>query len=66
MRHLEGGGIWRYRPETGQLDVVCKGFVNPWGHVFDRYGESFATDGAYGEGVNYVFLPRRCIRHFTR
>ncbi len=55
MRHLEGGGIWRYRPETGQLDVVCKGFVNPWGHVFDRYGDTFATDGAYSEGINYVF-----------
>jgi glucose/arabinose dehydrogenase len=54
-RHLEGGGIWRYRPETGELSVVCKGFVNPWGHIFNATGESFATDGAYGEGINYVF-----------
>ena len=54
-RHLDGGGIWRYRPETGELSVFCKGFVNPWGHSFDAYGESFATDGAYVEGINYVF-----------
>jgi putative heme-binding domain-containing protein len=54
-RHLEGGGIWRYRPETGELSVLCKGFVNPWGHIFDAVGESFATDGAYMEGINYVF-----------
>ena len=54
-RHLEGGGIWRYRPETGELSVFCKGFVNPWGHIFNATGESFATDGAYGEGINYVF-----------
>ncbi len=54
-RHLDGGGIWRYRPTTGRLEVVCKGFVNPWGHIFDAVGESFATDGAYFEGINYVF-----------
>ena len=54
-RHLDGGGIWRYRPETGRLEIVCKGFVNPWGHSFDAHGESFVTDGAYFEGINYAF-----------
>ena len=54
-RRLDGGGIWRYRPTTGQLEIFCKGFVNPWGHVFNEAGESFATDGAYFEGINYVF-----------
>jgi len=54
-RHLDGGGIWRYRPTTGQLEVFCKGFINPWGHVFDQYGESFVTDGAFFEGINYAF-----------
>lgn len=54
-RMLDGGGIWRYRPETRQLEVFCKGFVNPWGHVFDAYGQSLATDGAYFEGINHVF-----------
>jgi putative heme-binding domain-containing protein len=55
VRRLLGGGIWHYRPETRELEVFCKGFVNPWGHVFDRWGQSFGTDGAYGEGINYIF-----------
>ncbi|HND52927.1 MAG TPA: HEAT repeat domain-containing protein, partial [Pirellulaceae bacterium] len=55
VRRMNGGGIWRFRPETQQLDVVCNGFVNPWGHHFDYWGQNFATDGAYGEGINYLF-----------
>ncbi len=55
VRRLNGGGIWRFRPETLELEVLCHGFVNPWGHHIDRWGQSFATDGAYGEGINYVF-----------
>ena len=55
VKRLMAGGIWHYRPETGELDVFCRGFVNSWGHIFDRYGQSFATDGAFGEGINYVF-----------
>ncbi|MBC7854878.1 MAG: sorbosone dehydrogenase [Pirellulaceae bacterium] len=55
VKRLSGGGIWRFRPETMELDVLCHGFVNPWGHHFDRWGQSFVTDGAYGEGINYVF-----------
>lgn len=54
-RHLDGGGVWRYRPDTGELSVFVYGFVNPWGHAFDAHGESFVTDGAGGEGINYVF-----------
>lgn len=55
VRRMNGGGIWRFRPETMELEVLCLGFVNPWGHHFDYWGQSFATDGAYGEGINYVF-----------
>jgi putative heme-binding domain-containing protein len=55
-RRLGGGGIWQFRPETLQLDVFARGWVNPWGHHFDRWGQSFVTDGAGGEGINYV-LP---------
>ncbi|MCP4848047.1 MAG: sorbosone dehydrogenase [Verrucomicrobiaceae bacterium] len=55
VRRLLAGGIWHYRPETGELEVFARGFVNSWGHVFNRYGQSFATDGANGEGINYVF-----------
>jgi putative heme-binding domain-containing protein len=55
VRRLGGGGIWQFRPESMRLEVFCRGFYNPWGHHFDRWGQSFATDGANGEGINYVF-----------
>ncbi len=55
LRRLLAGGIWHFRPETAELEVFARGFVNSWGHAFDRYGQSFATDGAFGEGINYVF-----------
>ncbi len=56
VRRLGGGGIWELRPETMELDVFIRGLCNPWGHAFDRWGQSFATDGAGGEGINYC-LP---------
>jgi putative heme-binding domain-containing protein len=54
VRRLNAGGIWQFRPETLELGVFLRGLVNTWGHHFDRYGQSFATDGAGGEGINYV------------
>ncbi|WP_165251442.1 PVC-type heme-binding CxxCH protein [Paludisphaera soli] len=56
VRRLNGGGIWRFRPETMELDVFIRGLVNTWGHQIDAWGQSFATDGAGGEGINYC-LP---------
>jgi putative heme-binding domain-containing protein len=53
VKRLNAGGIWRFRPETMGLDVLVRGFVNTWGHHTDRWGQSLATDGAYGEGVNH-------------
>ena len=55
VKRMNGGGIWRFRPDTMELEIHCLGFVNPWGKIFDDWGQSFATDGAYGEGINYVF-----------
>jgi putative heme-binding domain-containing protein len=55
VRRLGGGGVWHFRPETGQAEIFTRGQVNPWGHVIDRWGQSFTTDGAYSEGVNYAF-----------
>lgn len=54
VRRLNAGGIWQFRPETLELGVFLRGLVNTWGHHYDRYGQSFATDGAGGEGINYV------------
>jgi len=54
-RQLNGSGTWRMRPETLQLEIESRGLVNPWGYAFDRWGQSFATDGAGGNGIAYVF-----------
>jgi len=62
VRRLGGGGIWEFRPESMWLDVLARGWVNPWGHLFDRWGQSFATDGAGGHGINYV-LPGASYEH---
>ncbi|NQV26431.1 MAG: HEAT repeat domain-containing protein [Rhodopirellula sp.] len=53
-RRLNAGGIWQFRPETMELNVFARGWVNTWGHQFDKSGQSFVTDGAGGEGINYV------------
>ena len=54
VRRLNGGGIWQFRPETLELSVLMRGLVNPWGYQHDAWGQSFATDGAGGEGINYI------------
>lgn len=54
-RRLNGGGIWQLRPESQKLEVYVRGFWNSWGHHFDRFGTSFITDGAGGEGIAYGF-----------
>ncbi|MEY3173617.1 MAG: hypothetical protein RLZZ436_1531 [Planctomycetota bacterium] len=54
VRRLNAGGIWQFRPDTLELGVFLRGLVNTWGHHYDRWGQSFATDGAGGEGINYV------------
>ncbi len=55
VRRLMGGGIWEFRPETRRAEIISKGLINPWGFEFDRWGQSFACDGAGGEGVNFIF-----------
>ena len=55
VRRLNAGGIWRLRPGTLELDVFSRGLVNPWGHAFEPWGRSLATDGAGGEGIYHCF-----------
>ena len=55
IKELEGGGVWRFQPERMQLDIYLRGLINPWGLRFDKWGNSFLTDGAGREGINYAF-----------
>ncbi len=52
---LNGSGTWSFRPEKEQLEIFSRGLVNPWGEAFDEWGQAFATDGAGGSGINYIF-----------
>jgi putative heme-binding domain-containing protein len=54
VRRLNAGGIWQFRPETEKLEVFARGWVNTWGTAWTKWGTTFATDGAGGEGINYV------------
>ncbi|VTT97436.1 membrane-bound dehydrogenase domain protein : Probable L-sorbosone dehydrogenase OS=Planctomyces maris DSM 8797 GN=PM8797T_24331 PE=4 SV=1 [Gemmataceae bacterium] len=54
VKRLNAGGIWRFNPDTTRLDVFARGWVNAWGHAFDKYGQSIVTDGAGGEGINHA------------
>jgi glucose/arabinose dehydrogenase/lysophospholipase L1-like esterase len=48
----KNAGVYRYEPRTEKLDVfVSYGFANPWGHVFDRWGQNFVADAS--GGANY-------------
>ncbi len=45
-------GVYRYEPQTEKVDVfVSYRFANPWGHVFDRWGQNFVADAS--GGANY-------------
>ncbi len=54
VRRLNAGGIWQYQPQSEKLEVFARGWVNSWGTAWNKHGTTFATDGAGGEGINYV------------
>jgi putative heme-binding domain-containing protein len=59
-RRLAAGGTWAFRPETQELGVFSRGLINHWGHAWDKYGDSFMTDGAGDGGIHYAF-PGVCF-----
>jgi putative heme-binding domain-containing protein len=70
VKRLNAGGIWRFNPDKTELDVFCRGFWNTWGHAFDKYGQSFITDGANGEGITHgvpgAYYPASTGPHSSR
>ncbi|WP_367872871.1 PVC-type heme-binding CxxCH protein [Luteolibacter sp. Populi] len=54
LMRLKSGGIMRFDPVADKIEPVFYGWCNPWGHQFDAYGQSFVTDGAGGQGINWA------------
>ncbi|MCC6418225.1 MAG: HEAT repeat domain-containing protein [Gemmataceae bacterium] len=55
VRQAEAG-IYRYLPRRQKLEVfVSYNFANPWGHVYDRWGQNLIADAS--GGANYFGLP---------
>jgi putative heme-binding domain-containing protein len=52
---LLASGVWRFDTRTLELGVYSRGLVNPWGIIWDRWGQTFETDGAGFQGINYSF-----------
>lgn len=50
---LKAGGVFRFDPRDHRLEILFRGWVNTWGHQFDDYGQSFLTDGAGSQGINW-------------
>ena len=46
------GAVYRFDPTRQKLETwVSYNFANPWGHVFDRWGQDFVADAS--GGANY-------------
>ena len=67
-RRLLAGGVWRFRPESMELDVFTRGLINSWGTQFDKWGQWFQTDGAGSDGINYVYpgIVMRTAKGYSR
>jgi putative heme-binding domain-containing protein len=46
---LDNGGVFQLRPRSLKLGLFNVGTAtNPWGHAFDKWGQSFLTEGPQG------------------
>ncbi|WP_417378083.1 PVC-type heme-binding CxxCH protein [Gimesia sp.] len=51
-QRVKNAGIFRYEPRTEKTSIfVSYNYANPWGHVFDRWGQNFVADAS--GGANY-------------
>lgn len=56
VQRLSDAGVWRYDPRQEDLRVFASvPFANPWGHVFDAWGQDFIADAS--DGLNYWAAP---------
>ena len=56
LTRMHEAGIWRYNPRTEHFGThVSLPFANPWGHVYDKWGQDFISDAS--PGFNYWATP---------
>lgn len=56
LTRLAEGGVWMYNPVNKKFGAhVSFAFSNPWGHVFDRWGQDFIADAS--PGFSYWAAP---------
>ena len=56
LTRLHEAGVWRYEPKTAKFGVhINFAFANPWGHVFDPWGQNFIGDAS--PGYSYWAAP---------
>ena len=56
-RRLHDGGVWRYEPVRGKLDVYSSyRFTNPWGYAFDYWGNDLLCDASSGRNYYMAYL----------
>jgi putative membrane-bound dehydrogenase-like protein len=56
LTRMHEAGVWRYDPRTEHFSThVSLAFANPWGHVYDRWGQDFVSDAS--PGFNFWAAP---------
>ena len=56
LTRMHEAGVWRYNPRTHSFTThVSLPFANPWGHVYDRWGQDFISDAS--PGYNFWATP---------
>lgn len=49
LTRLGDAGVWRHHPVSHRFEAhVSIALANPWGHVFDRWGQNFIADASPG------------------
>ena len=61
-RRVRNGAVFRYEPPTQRFDVlVSYSFWNPWGQVFDRWGQCILLDASSGDYHNRSLLAANFV-----
>ncbi len=56
LTRMHEAGVWNYHPKSERFGAFCSfSFSNPWGHVFDRWGQNFIGDAS--PGYSYWAAP---------